>query len=126
MPPGVPPGVPQSTDRRPEAVGGERVRAGREPSRARTSLLDRLDELTRRLSRARSAPDVAQIIRDDPWLGVGAGFAAGAVLGLIRSRADRRTGTEVAALGAAIVAQTLRAAISSWLAGQLRRRAAHD
>ena len=101
----------------------EHVRVDRKLWHARTRMLDRLEELTRRVSRARSAMDVAQIIRDHPLTAVGIGFAAGVLLGLPKSGKPRR---QVSALITAIAAQAARTAVASYLGSRLGRGPADD
>jgi hypothetical protein len=101
----------------------ERVRVDRKLWYARTRMLDRLEELTRRVSRARSAMDLAQIIRDHPFTAVGIGLAAGLLLGLPRSGTPRR---QIAALITAIAAQAARTAVAGYVGSRLGRGPADD
>ena len=116
--PTMPPTHPSPAD--------ERVRIDRKLWHARTRLLDRLEELTRRVSKARSAMDVKQIIRDHPWTAVGIGLAAGVLAGLPKGGKSHRAGSQVAALVTAVAAQAVRAAVSGWFVGQLGRGPAGD
>lgn len=129
-PPGVPPGVPSSTTA-PGSVGTEtseprvveeRRAVERKLSRARARLFARIDELGRRVSKARNAVDVAQIIRDHPFTAVGVALSAGVLAGLPRGH---KTGAgkirnQLSALITAVAVSALRSSISGWVLDQVR------
>jgi ElaB/YqjD/DUF883 family membrane-anchored ribosome-binding protein len=70
---------------------------------AKASLVERLDELARRLREARRKVDVPAHIAAHPFIAVGAAFALGALLGSRRKRVRHPVAAE-RGIGGALVA----------------------
>jgi ElaB/YqjD/DUF883 family membrane-anchored ribosome-binding protein len=131
IPPGAPPGVPSSTTA-PGPTGAtpagspgadERRAVERKLSRARARLFARIDELGRRVSKARNAVDVAQIIRDHPFTAVGVALSAGLLAGLPRSHKKggaSKVRNQLSALITAVAVSALRSSVSGWILDQVR------
>lgn len=96
----------------------ERSAVERKLSHARAQLFSRIDELGRRVTKARNAVDVAQIIRDHPLVAVGVAMSAGVLLGLPRGKGKVRT--ELSALIMAIAAGAVRTTVTSWVLDHIR------
>jgi hypothetical protein len=122
MPPGVPPGVPLSTaePHSPDVSEPPNPRRAveRKLAGARARLFARLDELGRRVAKARDAVDVPQLIRDHPLAAVGISLSIGALVGL--PRGNGRLRRELTALLTALAVNAVRSSVSDWLLDQLR------
>jgi ElaB/YqjD/DUF883 family membrane-anchored ribosome-binding protein len=130
-PPGVPPGVPSTTvpgspgtaTAGEPPVADERRAVERKLSRARARLFARIDELGKRVSKARNAVDVAQIIRDHPFTAVTIALSAGVLAGLPRSHKQggaSKVRNQLSALITAVAVSALRSSVSGWILDQLR------
>jgi ElaB/YqjD/DUF883 family membrane-anchored ribosome-binding protein len=125
------PGVPSSNTPSAPAEqvsdtghGSQRRAVERKLSAARASLFARLDELGRRVTRARDSVDVARMIRQHPFTAVGIAFSVGLIAGF--PRGTGRIGGQVVALATGLAATAARSAISDWLLERIRASSASD
>jgi hypothetical protein len=102
----------------PERPVDERRAVDRKLSRARARLFTRLDELGRRVEKAKDAVDVAKIVREHPFLTVGVAFSAGMLLALPKGKG--RIGREITAMIMGMAAHAGRTALQSWLLDHVR------
>jgi len=117
----TPPAVPASSAAAAPPPADERRAVERKLSRARARLFARIDELGRRVAKAKNAVDVAQVIRDHPFTAVGIALSAGVLVGLPRRHtAGGKVRGQLSALITAIAINAVRSSVSGWVLDQLR------
>ena len=123
-PSSTPPGVPSSnTPPNAEATESSQRRAvDRKLSQARARLFARLDELGRRVTKARDSVDVARMIREHPLVAVGLAFSVGMIAGVRRGQG--RIGGQVFALVTGLAVSAARSAVTDWLLERVRATSA--
>ena len=90
---------------------------------ARARLFTRLDELERRVERARAKLDVRNLIRAHPWPALGIALTAGAIVGNAAGGKDAgRFGKQLAALITGLAAHGVRAAATRMIVDKVRGR----
>ena len=78
------------------------------------------------MRKAKTALDVVQIVRDNPFMAVGLGLAAGIVAGFPRGSKQGFIGAQLTALVTGIAGQALKATLSTWVLGQVRGAGSND
>jgi ElaB/YqjD/DUF883 family membrane-anchored ribosome-binding protein len=104
--------------------GTARRNAERKLSSARARLFARLDEVGRRVNKARDSVDIARMIREHPFTAVGIAFAAGLLVALPRSQS--RIGGQVTGLVMGLAVTAARSAITDWVLARVGTPGADD